>query len=303
MRYQFKTLREVTEKLIYTVTAEGSADAPDVVYHYTTAEGLAGILSSGRVWATDCRFLNDRGENKLGVSEATAILQSGFEAQRSPFARKLIAALPTFYASDDAEQNFIFSTSSRRDDLAQWRMYANDGQGFTVGFDAQKIRQLSRQNAEFAFAKVNYNLRDLQHQIRLAGTLIDQEVASLIELQPGGRDTIIASGIAELGNIVSFYAAMFKHSSFKSEREWRITSFIDDGDPGKEIKVRTRRGSLIPYIDLDICKNTDYAFPVISVGIGPGFTDPAVSYAVKRLCAQHNQAVEVYVADTPFRRV
>lgn len=146
-------------------------------------------------------------------------------------------------------------------------------------------------------------MRDFQRQIRLAGTLIEEEVSNLIKLQPDGRNTIIAAGINELGNIVSFYAAMFKHSSFKSEREWRLTSFIDEGDPDQEIKVRTRRGSLVPYLDLDICKSADCVFPVTSVGIGPGFTDPAVSYAVKRLCAQHSQSVEVYVADTPFRRV
>ncbi len=35
------------------------AKLPSVLYHYTTAQGLLGILESGSLWTTNSRFLND----------------------------------------------------------------------------------------------------------------------------------------------------------------------------------------------------------------------------------------------------
>jgi hypothetical protein len=40
----------------------GNEDFPATLYHYTSVDGLLGILRSKRIWATDIRFLNDRSE-------------------------------------------------------------------------------------------------------------------------------------------------------------------------------------------------------------------------------------------------
>ena len=42
--------------------ARHQAIPPDVLYHYTTAQGLIGITEAGRVWATDARYMNDSSE-------------------------------------------------------------------------------------------------------------------------------------------------------------------------------------------------------------------------------------------------
>ncbi|GAF99954.1 unnamed protein product, partial [marine sediment metagenome] len=35
-----------------------------IVYHYTSLEGLIGIINSQRIWATDILYLNDASEFK-----------------------------------------------------------------------------------------------------------------------------------------------------------------------------------------------------------------------------------------------
>ncbi|HET8798761.1 MAG TPA: hypothetical protein VFO89_13795, partial [Thermoanaerobaculia bacterium] len=35
---------------------------PSNLYHYTTADGLRGILTHGHIWATNVRYMNDRSE-------------------------------------------------------------------------------------------------------------------------------------------------------------------------------------------------------------------------------------------------
>ena len=39
-----------------------------ILYHYTTAEGLRGIIEDKAIWASDYRFLNDATEFEYGMS-------------------------------------------------------------------------------------------------------------------------------------------------------------------------------------------------------------------------------------------
>lgn len=36
--------------------------APSSIFHYTSRRAAEAILASGRIWFTDCRFLNDQSE-------------------------------------------------------------------------------------------------------------------------------------------------------------------------------------------------------------------------------------------------
>lgn len=41
---------------------EGSKNEPELLYHYTTQDGLLGILENACIWATHYRCLNDASE-------------------------------------------------------------------------------------------------------------------------------------------------------------------------------------------------------------------------------------------------
>src|SRR5438309_877746 len=42
-------------------------DPPDVLYHYTGADGALGILSADEFWASDALFVNDAKEIRYGA--------------------------------------------------------------------------------------------------------------------------------------------------------------------------------------------------------------------------------------------
>jgi hypothetical protein len=48
---------------------------PEHLYHYTTAEGLVGIVRDRKLWATDIFHLNDRREFIHGIKLAVEELQ------------------------------------------------------------------------------------------------------------------------------------------------------------------------------------------------------------------------------------
>jgi hypothetical protein len=41
---------------------------PAILYHYTAADGLLGMLQSHQIWATNVRFINDRSELDYGIN-------------------------------------------------------------------------------------------------------------------------------------------------------------------------------------------------------------------------------------------
>ena len=40
-------------------------DVPDLLFHYTTAVGLMGIIGSGKIWTTKIQYMNDNSELQL----------------------------------------------------------------------------------------------------------------------------------------------------------------------------------------------------------------------------------------------
>lgn len=60
---------------------------PPVLYHYTNTGGLEGILESGKLWATDYRYLNDASE----VTYAHSLLVEAIEKRLSAAPAALIA--------------------------------------------------------------------------------------------------------------------------------------------------------------------------------------------------------------------
>src|SRR5688572_2258643 len=104
----------------------------DVVYHYTDANGLLGILRSGEMWCTQIAYLNDAMEYKYAFEVLRKVLTGIAEDEhREPLVRgltqealKVIEAERLVKTSIRALFMFVASFSEDRDDLSQWRAYS-----------------------------------------------------------------------------------------------------------------------------------------------------------------------------------
>ena len=76
---------------------------PDILYHYTSAAGLIGILETGKIWATSIRHLSDASEFIYTLSLADRSSQNALNPNFS-FDRYLIDSLGIVHASDLARQ-------------------------------------------------------------------------------------------------------------------------------------------------------------------------------------------------------
>lgn len=107
-------------------------EATEPVYHYTSSQGLLGLVQTGCVWASEATSLNDLAEVRHGwdVVKAWLAQQPASEA----------VELLTEMANDPFEKKhevFVLSGSTARDDANQWRLYAQGGNGYALELDPQ----------------------------------------------------------------------------------------------------------------------------------------------------------------------
>lgn len=142
----------------------------DIVYHYTTAEGLRGIIENRCVWATNVNFLNDISEYHHGVDIIREEVEKYELGLESPLAVRFDHTVANWVAKglirgnvqqylneiDYGRWTFVTSFFDSRgssevavaadagDDLAQWRAYGQRAAGFSIGFDKSALEaQLS----------------------------------------------------------------------------------------------------------------------------------------------------------------
>jgi hypothetical protein len=77
-------------KAMWPYFLPGAAAPPETLHHYTTAAGLIGILRSKSLWASDCRFLNDRSELVYGHN----LVKDYLVKQPGPVAAALLHGAP-----------------------------------------------------------------------------------------------------------------------------------------------------------------------------------------------------------------
>lgn len=279
------------------------SEPPKNVYHYTSAEGLCGILESNSIWAADCRSLNDASESQVGVTKARDISRHRRFTTKDEHLIEFYRELSRVLRLEDPDPNFVFSLSEREDDLTQWRTYANDGLGFTIGFSTECLLENSQDNnGEFEFSKVLYASRDQDFILK---DLFNSFEIVVAKIAPKGKESNdrLSEAAVSLDWLTSNYSTLFKHSSFRSEKEWRVNTYNLINETSQSVKVRARCGRLIPYIPLNLCKFPAEKLPITRIGIGPSFKDPTVRYAVEKLCEQTSFDVEIYSADSPYRRL
>lgn len=98
-------------------------DGGEMVYHYTSTEGLRGIIDTGEIWLTNTAFVNDTTECRA-LWQLTGLFADG--ELTNPFVQRR-------WESGERQANtlYIVSFSRIKNSLGQWRAYG----GFCIGFD------------------------------------------------------------------------------------------------------------------------------------------------------------------------
>ncbi len=243
-----------------------NSDFPAVIYHYCGVDSFRGILKSKELWLSDVHFMNDTTEQTHFIEISTKVLRDWPPGPENVYIQLLIKNFEwmrlTPYACCFCEDGDL---------LSQWCRYADNGNGFAVGFSTAWIRGQSRKYAPrhpLALLPIEY---DGDRQLALATTCVDEYLRKVPGLDRNGRRDVSMWAIGRLWVL----SAVCKHHSFHEERELRLI-LVEVTDPESEVKAirkqvgvsrmchRLRDTQNVPYFCLGFAEEA-----VAEIHLGP----------------------------------
>jgi hypothetical protein len=282
-----------------------SIKPPPLLFHYTSAAGLQGIVQDRKLWATDLRFLNDSSELALALE----LLRTEFDRipmpepdgyedgpdgptpwwdgwVRNPVERYL-------REWEDHFRCYVTCFCATDDLLSQWRGYTA-GQGYSIGFDPVGLRTVPPHGNSFEDVEGPVLAVARYDRVGVASILATwaERIAANRTGHPGTQ------GWHEVWWILPLLASV-KHEAFLEENEWRVVQvepahFDVDTDP---VRFRPSPYGLVPYRALSFADNA-----IRQVRIGPGAHADLRAKGVRDLLNRHALTdVEVLISTAPFR--
>ena len=104
------------------------------IYHYTSADGISGIIDNHEIWMSNTAFMNDTTELKM-LQNAEAIFKDN-DFANDAVRREWRETLERQRFNGNRQTDYYMASFSRKKDLLeQWRAYGS----FCIGFDAKKL--------------------------------------------------------------------------------------------------------------------------------------------------------------------
>lgn len=264
-----------------------------VLYHYTTVEGLKGIVETNEIWATSAYFLNDSAEVIYGYEVLKEALDgwisSGSEGKASlstDLAKYLQSGLEDRLLNKIVSPIYLTCFCEDGNLLSQWRSYGASG-GYALGFDfgPKNYGRLLRPEPNVYTARLVRVEYERSEQIKRCRTILDavfpildepKVTAALPNVESHAKVNYEAiSGI--VGEMLIEEALSFKNSAFRVEQEWRLVvrrrellkqGTDDAGQTPIPVHHRPARGYLVPYVRL-IPAMENAKLPLHSIRSGP----------------------------------
>lgn len=138
---------------------------------------------------------------------------------------------------------FLISFSEKGDVLSQWRAYANDGAGVSIGFSKAFLERIENTGLKL----ITYGP---------PSSSIKEEI-----------DNFLANGKAKDAlNILIDNAPLIKNPAFSEEKEWRLLQSSPYSE--NKVKWRSSRNRLVPYVELELGNSTNIN-PIDEIILGP----------------------------------
>lgn len=262
-----------------------------ILYHYTTAIGLQGIIQDRAIWASDYRFTNDAKEFLHGLEIFQEVLKS---YRPTPRMSEIVDIIRDYKPRLDFCV-LLASFCIDPDLLSQWRGY-NGGAGYALGIDGDWLEQ-NAQKQGFHLVPVSY-VPEEQKRVALQKLELLRKLAD-------------SHALRELEEHILLTMTALKNEKFEEEREYRLVK-ITHTLPA-EICTRPSTQGLIPYVpfklDATIIDNPQYNhnnFGIERIVIGFALHHEHQRAAVRALFTSHGMEVEedsIEVSKVPYRSI
>jgi hypothetical protein len=311
------------------------------LFHYTTGEGLIGILSSQSLHATHAHFLNDLSEGRLILEILRPVLESELAEvtptlirlglMRSDFmthfgnsiyrreADNMLGAMTR--ATDNVAPYFIssFCIHDEKDSayqhglLSQWRGYARGG--FAIEFDEVEIDRLnSQEHKTFSYQGMFTDTVAYKDHADRVDTKNFAGFASMMLrniLKTNSEDAIKILGNKTAVDYAPYFlsaAPFLKHPSFEEENEYRIVALCSRSNLAKSLGTRPekpikfRTRSTGQVVPyISFYEEMKTKLPIKGIIVGPQAEQENGRMAAEILLEQCGITAPIRMSEIPFR--
>lgn len=289
----------------------------DKLYHYTTAEGIRGIVENREFIATKSDFLNDKLEFQYAVEVMERLIEKYIvnEDLRVQFAAKLKAEIDRLgiitsacSSGDEDEMSFyVVAFSKQQNNSLLWAEFT-DFRGYCLEFDYEKI------------------VEGFQHRVFLHGTVIydeEEQMNGLLEsllscihsfVEKGAKDLqgffeedalpseeSLNQLVEAMAVVCSVYAMFFKKSFFEGEEEYRFIFPPLHREKGKDKpQFRLLDQIFLPYIMVEL-EGEKEKLPLQSVMVGAKNNSDIAVRGMKYFLKTQGLDIPVLLSDIPLR--
>ncbi len=276
-------IKETMNKFFIEWLAIHTSPEPKLLYHYTTLEGLKGIIENRSIWFSHISTLNDPLELQYGRQLILEEINKHIEIEKDEHIKELLKNLDTFITSFGERMLYVYITCFCEDEnlLSQWRSYSADGGGYNLGISINSETKFGL-NLNDLSQSSNTILRKVIYDPRQQKNIINSYISKIID---GAREAILrlnkenggipiaweAQVAVESVNLLFDIMFCLKNEVFKEEKEWRFIKVSPENINSELVNFRGRNENLIPYFNTFIYNNigTNPIFPLKKIMYGP----------------------------------
>jgi len=266
--------------------------------------------------ADDCGFPTSSRSTTLPNCGMGSALRLTCSNRKTTDARPEIATFASGFERFDLDAGieaaghfFICCFSADGDDLGQWRAYADNGQGFALGFDTSSLEdaftkkkgKLIKQHSTFHITYDDTELTRVQTAlVELVDPLISLPRTTCVRGDPLHAymmDLLVYHSMDVIRGVM-----FFKHEAYKNEKEYRFQQLFRRDKPAPDVKHRRRGTSLVRYREFDWRKLAPGSLKKIVIGPAADRIK-AARFAKDCLAAFHADPdkVEIVYSTIPYR--
>lgn len=297
-------------------------------YHYTSPEGLQGILKTRTLYFTDCQFLNDYKE-RVNINDDL----SKFWLHHSKFYDKAFLSLVSDIRIDTYEdygysyiddrintaspaKYFVFSASENKDSLSMWKYYAKNNvyNGYCIGLATYALDDEWADRETGVAIEEGLVIYDNKKKLEAIANAVNKlyETWCLHKVSEEFNKKIRN----DFRSWVSMASLFFKDSCFSDEQEYRFVAIVPKhllNDLEYEYKdkkykmyhFRTVDGVLVPYITMPFnYEYVDECWVINSIGISPSLNSKHKELGLKKFLESLDYKLadySIYESKIPLR--
>lgn len=276
------------------------------LYHYTDAAGLCGIVNSQRIWFTSYLHLNDPSEVIHGMDIVHQLLKAIGEGAHDSLVKMFCEVVDDVFQHQkfaDIYGFYIASFSRDRNDLGQWRAYADNGRGFALGLAPQLFEAVDKANpmpTEYYVMPVVYGEEAAELRYRVA-----IETAAGIVQNNRPQENVLFPFLRRMadeliaGQLIGTSLTV-KHEAYSHEKEVRLVMLGMRKNQKPFLRTRIRGSEIVPYMEGDMPLRDSDSIAEIVIGPAAGSSaEDAVRSLLQSLGVEPGDRIKR--SRTPYR--